>query len=519
MSTASFNSRFENSLSTSLQRWLLGLVLCCGGAIVWAVMLSWSAEWATWWFNREHLFESRTVALRTNGEPYVITSRYSRDGLVRTDEYKTVDGQTIVLEQDELNQKPKTWQATLFSTIFASWPVWSGQQHQWIDAPEPLPWLQSLLHFVEGHQYTGGRQWYFRWPRHAGGTGYFEGYDLKTKHRIGFIGLNGFSETVPAAVDQFPAWDSSKTATAVLVSQGNGGHFPPNSMTIVMNEPGESPEHGLWFITPKRDRLFVINLTRRSVVAKRVLTEKLLGISVQQESSGNSQLETHALLWTDRLEIVSPTLETQREIHFPTERHGKVTTFSELPSGEFEASHIDPSSQPGVIPADQHFVRFNDKGEVTLRRTVTVPLAKPSEYWSADQNLAPLSLMPIGLAGWLAPYWSGNFYEQGDQGLKPFRHPDEPLTWSLRLKILRWFIRMHSGSVPFWLTLLSGLPFAALCVWRQRALPATRIDRIAWPLLLSVFGIVGWVAFRTHRRWPSCMVSDKKPSATQLAAA
>lgn len=104
-----------------------------------------------------------------------------------------------------------------------------------------------------------------------------------------------------------------------------------------------------------------------------------------------------------------------------------------------------------------------------------------------------------------------------DQDGKVLRQPDEPLTWSLQLRALQITIR-RLGWI-FWMGLLSGIPFAALCVWRQRTLPVSNFDRVAWPLLLCVFGIVGWVAFLTHRHWPARRVGVTKPVASQLAAA
>lgn len=503
MTTPSPNPRSTCSLKTSLQHWLLGLLLCCGGAIVWAMLISWVGAGLSWWLNRDQSFESRTVFLRANGEPIVTVNRYSRDGRHGSSEHQTVDGKPIFLEPDEHDKTPKTWQMSPFPTSYMDERRAVHEFNRWIDAPEPFPWSLGLLQFVDGDQYSGnGRQWYFRWPRRAGGSGFFEGFDLKTKRRVGFIGMSGFSETTPPVADQFPAWDVNKSKTAAFITAYNNGQFPPSPVGMTLNEPGQALEHGLWFVTPQRDRLFVINLTRRSVVTTRALSGKLLGTSIQQNVTGGSREVLLALLWEDRLEIVSPTLKTLREIPFPSELRGQISTFSELATGEFEASHWGTSPKPGVIPADQHFVRFNDRGEVTLRKTVTVPVATASGIWFAEQFLTPLSLMPISIVYWLAPYRSGFVV---DENLKPIRQPDEPLTWSLQQRALRIVIRNLGWT--FWTGLLSGLPFAALCVWRQRRLPVSSFDRVAWPLLLCVFGIVGWVAFLTHRRRPTRRVA------------
>ncbi len=511
MTTPSPNARSTRSLATSLQHWLLGLLLCCGAAIVWALLLSWVGAGLSWWLNRAQSFESRSVSLRANGEPIVAIQRYNRDRRNVSVEHETVDGKPIVLEPEELVTTTKGWQMSSFPTSYLDLRRALHEYKMWIDAPEPFPWSISLLQFVDGDLYSGnGRQWYFRWPRRAGGSGFFEGFDLKTKRRVGFIGTSGFSETAPPIADEFPAWDVNKSKTAAFITAYNGGQFPPSPIGMTLSEPGQSLEHGLWFVTPQRDRLFVINLTRRSVVLTRTLTGKLLGTSIQQNVTESSREVVLALWWEDRLEIVSPTLKTLREIPFPSELQGKISTFTELATGEFEASHWSISPKPG----DQHFVRFNDRGEVTLRKTVTVPVATASGIWFAEPFLTPLSLMPISVVYWLAPYRSGFVW---DENLKPIRQPDEPLTWSLQLRALRIVIRNLGWT--FWTGLLSGLPFAALCVWRQRTLPLSNFDRVAWPLLLCLFGIVGWIAFLTHRRWPVRRVAVAEQVTSQLAAA
>ena len=345
------------------------------------------------------MFESRTIFLRANGEPIVTVQRYSRDSRNGSVEHQTVDGKPIVLEPEEVATTSKSWQWSSFPTNYMNASRAIHEYRLWIDAPEPFPWSLSLLQFVDGDQYSGnGRQWYFRWPRRAGGSGFFEGFDLKTKRRVGFIGMSGFSETERSVADQFPAWDVNKSKTAAFITAYNSGQFPPSPVGITLSEPGQSLEHGLWFVTPQRDRLFVINLTQRSVVTTQTLTGKLLGTSIQQNVTGGSREVVLALLWEDRLEILSPTLQTLREIPFPVEMRGKIGTFSELATGEFEASHWSTSPKPGVIPADQNFVRFNGRGEVTLRKTVTVPLTTASGIWFAEQFLTPLSLMPISVA-------------------------------------------------------------------------------------------------------------------------
>ncbi len=497
MPTPSPNPKAASSLSTSIQHWLLGLLLCCGGAIVWGLLVSWVGAGLSWWLNRDQTFESRTVQLRADGEPIVTVSRSSLGGRAASSELQTVDGKPVVIESDEFPLAAKSWHASPFPTSYMDERRSLHEHKLWIDAPEPLPWSLSLLQFVDGDlSAEEARKWYFRWPRHAGGSGFFEGFDNKTKRRIGYLGMSGFSEAEPPAADHFPAWDANKSKTAALITAYNNAFFPPYPIGITLSEPGQSLQHGLWFITPQRDRLFVINLTRRTVTVH-PLADKLLGTSIQQVVSGGSREIVLALQWEDRLEVVSPTLKTLREIPFPVELRGKISTFSELKTGEFEASYWGTSSKPGVLPADQHFVRFNDRGEITLRKTVSLPIATRSDYWPAEVFVVPLSMVPLSVVSWLAPYRSAFVVDENQQ---PIRQPDEPWTWSLQLRAMRIVIR--SFGWLFWTGLLSGLPFGVLCWRKQRLFGASLGARVAWVLLVYSFGLVGWIAFVAHREWP-----------------
>ena len=140
MTTPSPNPRVTPSLAMSLQRWLLGLLLCCGGAIVWTALLACVGSWTTWWLNRDQTYESRTVLLRENGEPVVAVTRNRRNGRDHSVEHQTVDGKPIELAPSEISRTPKSWYSSSFPTSYTNSRLAPHEFNRWIDAPEPFPW-------------------------------------------------------------------------------------------------------------------------------------------------------------------------------------------------------------------------------------------------------------------------------------------------------------------------------------------------------------------------------------------
>ncbi|MBC7816442.1 MAG: hypothetical protein IAG10_06075, partial [Planctomycetaceae bacterium] len=82
--------------------------------------------------------------------------------------------------------------------------------------------------------------------------------------------------------------------------------------------------------------------------------------------------------------------------------------------------------------------------------------------------------------------------------------PGERLTLSSAFRAMDRYIRggVGVGWTALVLCLLSGIPFAVLCWRKQRLFGASRSECFAWMLLVYSFGLVGWIAFVTHREWP-----------------
>jgi hypothetical protein len=141
------------------------------------------------------------------------------------------------------------------------------------------------------------------------------------------------------------------------------------------------------------------------------------------------------------------------------------------------------------------------QGQVVKRRGVLPSVYheyRPS-FWYDGRAGTAASLMPATVL-WMLGLASVSTAVDDSGLLAP--SPGEPLTLATTAKLIRLFVRRF-GWRPLLAALAGGLPFAVLC-WRHlRRVGGTRMELVAWVLLVYVFGPPGWIAYRSHRRWPA----------------
>lgn len=494
---------------TAVARLLLGLVLSVGGAIVWLVIVAISSEWLAQWFHGEKVLEGQSIVFRRSGEPVIEVHRfYGLRGSRQSREFRTLDDQPVELSDHEANVSyDHTWQVGPLSRPMID--TRANGPMRWQDAPEPLPWsLRQSLFSVYDARGSNPQFWFLHWPERRGGSAYWTVYDSTSKAWLGYLGRAGWSASVPPLADQFPAWDENKRDIAQIINDQPFFSFPPWGVSILALDDSPQPDVGLLYVTPHRDAIYVINQRRRTVEVGRMFPDAPpRGISVRRRSVEvpDPLDESIALIlrgplllsWPDHLEFTTATLKSIRTIPLPEELRDQTFQLVEQQEGAFLAEYQSLRSRPGVTSEDHRLVWFNEKGEVTRQRTVSLP-APPSYSDLESEYLAPpLSLMPISILQ-LWPKLRGGYLFAHDAEF--LRGPDDPLTWSLLWK--RFYYLVKESAWPLALCLLSGLPFAVACSWRQRRVSASRLERVAWPLLVYLFGLVGWIAFVAHREWP-----------------
>ena len=496
----------SHEFSYGLSRLLLGLVLTFGGAIVWHAIVSMSSKWVADRVLTGLVWESRYAVYRESGEPVV---QHSHDqGIYSTHhEYRTLDDEPVTVTDEELRKMSgnRTWRVGSFpkTPMLGINGSFVNGPRRLVDVATPLPWSVRLEDWSIHRRDRFPEYWFFLWPDRSGGSAFLPLYDGRTKSLRGYLGPAGFQSEKPSNENGFPTWDRQTGDIGRFVTDPPNFGLPRFSNTLMALSDEPDADLGALYLTPARDAIYLINLTQRKVELVRTIQgDSLRDFSAKPldrfvaDDPGMAYTQ-HVLRprlilrWPDHLEFVTPYLKTLSKVTLPEEFRDRSFQLSELKAGGFVAEFFSPK--------EYQFVWFNADGVVTKRRTLSQP-DRPSNLvwkwylWHEYDELRPSALMPLNLSVLWLYTEAGSVLDNdgrriGDSG--------EPTSWSIRWTALATLIRRFPWS--FGVCLLSGVPFAIAC-WRwQRRCGASRFERLAWTGLVYLFGMVGWVAFVTHR--------------------
>jgi hypothetical protein len=131
-------------------------------------------------------------------------------------------------------------------------------------ATSPLPWDERLHSFADGG--SPAVYWYFLSEGRADGTGYFAGYDSRSKLCIGYLGTAGFRQDPLPVEERFPFGGlTSGPATSLWCSQRNRSptEHPDNNLA------GQAPRGSLstWdvYLLGRNHMLYHADLHNRTV--------------------------------------------------------------------------------------------------------------------------------------------------------------------------------------------------------------------------------------------------------------
>jgi hypothetical protein len=519
-------SKHASSARTAIARWCLGLVLASGGAVVWLMIVGAALAFVANQVWSHTVRESRSIVFLESGEPVVRHSRIT-SGRILSHEDRTVDGQPLEISAEELN---RAWHQFWRIEPFAAEPIYSvdggigGWQRRLVDVPTPLPWSARLVECsIAGRQ---DAHWYAIWPDRPEGFATFECYDEKTKSRRGTLGRAGFQTTKIAAEEGFLAWDRESGRVAKLISDPPRNGLPQFGSNQFLLSEDRHPDVGMLWLTPQRDELYLINQTQRSVTLVRTFRdEPLSGVAAKpmdwqlMRRSGLSfnqvMLQPRLLLiWQDRLEFVTPTMQPLARVTLPEELRGRPFQLSVLAAGGYVAE-VTKTEKRGIVQTEfkhnqyeRELLWFDEHGTISRRVTIELPQVPWNGWfdWLATyplQSCSPIALMPLSATSlWrtsdMAAFFDASQQSLGDTDVAAW--PPEPTTLSRRLHFIGIVVRKSPWS--FALCLASGLPFAIACWRRLRRSGASPWECLAWFGLVYLFGLVGWLAFVTHRNWP-----------------
>jgi hypothetical protein len=307
--------------------------------------------------------------------------------------------------------------------------------------------------------------WYFVHDGLVGGSGYFVGYDVLSKNRIGYWGTNmELSEQPPAPEDRFhceaPRWDFVERE-------------PINSQSYASASP-------LWLFGS--DRILEIDVPQRLVTTlwqgERIVDYELLYLrNVAAKDADRPELESRVLVRTEnQLHFVTKDRKDNYAVPIPEAMRTKVLEVWELPKDGVVVKAPSDLGRNGALVA-----RISKSGASTI---VEVPLR---DLFYVRPNVWPYLALelptPMGLIG----VWA-----VGAQG------------WQNAGRAQTWQEALWAEWPRFWPTLVGSFAVSgvfAFAVRRRHRQFGLRGENL-WAAFVFLAGPAGAFAYFLHRAWP-----------------
>lgn len=404
------------------------------------------------------------------------------------------DGTPVVLRQE-----PTNWNFRQFFDLDrkpvdlpSTEPLLSGGSLQGPESPAerdaPLDWSHRIRFFHDPQRTP--IYWYFLHDERPDGSGHFVGYDPVTKSRIGFIGLNGFSEGPIPAEQQFPVRGELMKNHSVYWSQ----QYHQYPLIRIEQASYSSSQHELpvWVIfVPSGKRLHAVDLRNRTV--KTIFESELpiVGVGVEGTDAERQEKTWLYVRTTDHIHVVSSTGEKLRSFATPPEIGARDFQLYELSEGKMLATASGGyDSLEATIKNDIFWL--TPEGRVEQSRELTMQSGRrssPPRVERAGYGLFCPAPLPIAVAAAIiepvallsdATLWM-----------------DNPPSFSsaVRISFNRWWPTVMVVSIL-------GACLAVWCYHRETKFASSPWQKGLWTAFVFLAGIPGVAGYLLHRRWP-----------------
>ncbi len=311
---------------------------------------------------------------------------------------------------------------------------------------------------------AGGTYWYIVREKGTEGRTFFEGFDSRSRHRVGYLGRSGFRLDPPPPDDQFVIGARSLGAAAPGFNSVPGG-VP--RMALSANRPAI-------VAVMSEDQLYLVNLTARSV--KHVpLSEPVVAVTIVDITRQSYKVTDQVVVRTpEHILLLDQDGNTLRTLSIPAALVDEGFTVS-LPRGDNLIVHSQPALRQNElywIDADDKVVRhetFELRGsrDTTRAGIITAITALPS----------PAVLTVIGYLMWL----------------------DSAPTKSKAIAA-HYARNMQLAYFAFAIVCVVSAALAAIAYRRQRRYGPGRA--IPWAIFVFLLGPAGLFGYLVHRHWP-----------------
>jgi hypothetical protein len=452
-----------------VQPLVLATVLAAGFGIVWGLVSLWAAEVGAYVALDPR--PSEMLIFQTDGTPRVAHEVGRRGERV----YRDLEGNAVPEPDDQTG---------------------------WLNAtplPAALPerldggtsWGQRIRSFADGR--VPATYWYLVSDGRPDGTGYFVGYDSKSKARVGYLGTAGFREGPPTTGELLPfAGAVSGPRSRVFSLQGDHQPTEHPERPPTGRAPRGAVSPGDVYVFGRGGRLYHADLPGRRVelvLDDPQLRSAALVAGVHDPAHGTP---CHVAARTDEAVLVLDARgQLLRRYPIPETLRGRTFLFGETTAGEAVECWSSPNDE-FATRFDHRICWARSDGQT---REANVTLAARGGVRTLVLVGAGVVPSPVGLAGLVATYLPRLLLDSGRAASY-----DEALQLSLGMA---W--------PALALAQLLAVGLAVLCYRRQMRYGAGGTERLLWPLFVLLFGLPGWVGYRFGRSWPvleSCPSCD-----------
>lgn len=448
-------------LSTTVRCLLLALVLATGITIAWGAVSG--SVWDAIVRRQRNTGNYEQLIVQIDGTPAIVTRsmNYYQQSTARS-----LKGQSLASKR-ELNG------GTLAGTV------------QLTDYAVSSDWTFRLSSFQDGQSPEG--RWYFVHDGRVDGCAWFEGFDLLTKRRIGFIGRRGFTTQRPDANDWFPF-------DARLRSAIGYGRLTAFAVNIGLSGPAPTEERdgriSLWMCYLVSDgRLWEVNLRQRSVrelladarLISAAVAEQAVPANVQPQSEPEQRLVARS---ADRLWVVHPDTGATRQFPLSAELRDDSLEVYVVEDGLL-LRVSDRWSQ--VSRGPQRFVWLDAEGKILRESEPLRPQRfgeTTGESWR--DAVAGVSVVPVPVL-----LGVGVFIISPMAELSAGRATSYTQAVGEFLAVAWWLIP---------LVIVLAAIAAGWCYRRHRRYGQSAAA--AWLVFVFLLGLPGLLAYLVHRHWP-----------------
>lgn len=324
------------------------------------------------------------------------------------------------------------------------------------------------------------------------GRGYFVGYDSQTRLAVGYLGRDGFTNTMPVRDAQFPIDGARFRYGGSLfgcLTSGQTQGFSPGGLVTSRSDCTYPP----WiFYLHSGAQMLKIDLAGRTV-GKAIEADDVLSIGQvvhrePEDAYSTKNQQTLALRRPDRVTYFNPVDESALDWSIPSELRDKDFTF--YPVTE-QMAIVDIAHPIDSRQRHEHeLVWLNRTGGVTRREQVS------------------LKGYPAATTGF--------------EAAAPFLVLPEPLLWAC---VLPTIDADQPRGIPAFADAWQGVLFVSLTTviavfladrkQRRAGLPRS----YAWLAFVLLLGMPGYLGFLVHRRWPrQAMVPPPEMTGSEIFA-